>query len=220
MPSRGIKSIQELLRAPAPGFWCRKAGRRGELVRVEVQHELEQPATEEELAELRQIVGESFDSIKEFYSHWNGGRLFMEPGGSEYVLEFYSIGRLPSEREGLRSWMESAEENGWSREEVASILESVAIGQPPMSPDQLLVTPRGDSVGKVLQFDHETLRFEERAQSVEAFLRRLAIDPARLNYELGCMCRYEGDVQAIPYFYAPDIRQFKEPPPIPAWFES
>ncbi len=218
MQSRGIKGIQALLLAPAPGFWCRGAGRSGQLVRVEVQHELGPPATAEELAALREATGESFCSLESFYSRWNGACLFVEAGDSEYLLEVYSIGRIPLERDGMSSWMEMAEEHGWSREEVASVLDSVAIGQPPSSPDQLVVKPGGEHVGKVLQFDHETLRLDERAASVEAFLRRLAADPARLNYDLGCMCRYKGDIQAIPYFYAPDIRQFEEPPPIPDWF--
>jgi hypothetical protein len=218
MQSRGIKGIQALLQAPAPGFWCRGAGRRGELVRVEVQHELGPPATADELAALREIVADSFDSLKPFYSIWNGGRFFVEAGDSEYLLEVYSTERMPLEQDGISSWMEMAEENGWSREEVASFLEAVAIGQPPSSPDQLVVKPSGEHVGKVLQFDHETLTLEERGPSLEAILLRLAADPARLNYDLGCMCRYKGGMQAIPYFYAPDIRRFEEAPPIPDWF--
>lgn len=175
------------------------------------------PAGDDELAQLEAMAGESYNDLALIYSRWNGGTLFNESGHDEYLVEFYPIGRMESEHAGIVSWMESADEFGWTPEEIAEVLDVVVFGQPPASADQLVVRPTGDSAHKILQFDHETLCLEERSQSMEAFLRQLSTDPAKASYDLGCVARYHGNLQAIPYFYSADITKVKSAPPVPDW---
>lgn len=178
-------------------FVCYAAGPdSAERLEVPITHNVGTPASPEQLANLRRLLGKHASQVEALYRAHDGFQLYVQ--SPEYMgLFLYPIdGWEPATeqfKEELADWGRSLEE-AYDFERYG-----VAFGEPVFSGNLFFLHE-----GRVYYSDHDGGDDTPLASSFNGFLERIMDDPAKFLFDLGCYARYSDertDRQWIPEAY-------------------
>jgi hypothetical protein len=204
----GIKAIQHLLEAPAPGFRCFAAGdESGPRFVARIHHTLHEPTAAEDLSLIREVLGTHAEQLVAFYAQHDGCVLYGDTLSDAAGIELLPVGQWQDAREDMREMFEHLIEE--PDEDPDRIMTGVAFATVPGSGNYFVIPVEGPAAGRVFYADHDGWYEAAFADDFDAFVSRVAHDPVRLlSEDLGCYTRYsdgKSEAQWIPEVYDPDV---------------
>ncbi|MBN1515045.1 SMI1/KNR4 family protein [Candidatus Sumerlaeota bacterium] len=193
-----MNDFLEHVSSPNPAFHCYRAGEQPETLQytASVQNEIHPPASDADLQDLMNMLGEGCGQLKAFYCIHNGCRLYCHNGSSS--IELFRIEEWEAKNQEWISWIR------WIDDPAAREIQKfgIAFGEVCMSGNFFVWCK-----GKVYYSDAETGQFTQLANDFNGFLSLFAKDPAKLLSQLGCYTRFtdgETNNQWIPKVYLGD----------------
>lgn len=162
-------------------FSCYKSGDKKEKLDlvVEIHHEINEPATENDISFLKKIISDNNDRIVNFYKEANGLKLYCN--GDTSGIEIYPIDQL---RELNEEWKESFSD--FEEDELYDFQKNgVAFGTISQSGNYFVLLD-----GKVYYSDHDGGDDTILGEDFNEFLDKTVAEPADFLYEMGCYTRY------------------------------
>jgi hypothetical protein len=182
-----------------PRFECEPAGpTRDTRIEVEISHLFHPSAERSALTELRRLLSVPSPDVEALYAVHDGMDLYVQ--GSTVGLALYPISTW---RAATDSFRQDIELSGRVEDELYPFeREGIVVGAPPHSGNVFVLYQ-----GRMHYSDHDGGDDTPVAENFGAFLERLALDPPKLLYDLGCYARYsdgQSDRQWIPLRYLHD----------------
>jgi hypothetical protein len=182
-----------------PRFECEPAGPTQDTrIEVEISHLFRPSAERSALAELRRLLSVPSPDVEALYAVHDGMDLYVQ--GSTVGLALYPISTW---RAATDSFRQDIELSGRVEDELYPFeREGIVVGAPPHSGNVFMLYQ-----GRMHYSDHDGGDDTPVAENFGAFLGRLALDPPKLLYDLGCYARYsdgQSDRQWIPLRYLHD----------------
>lgn len=197
-----MENFLKLLDDPSPGFICEAAGRQAvkpPKFSVRIRHEMEGPATPEELAQLSALGAEA---LAPFYARHNGGLFFTGPSIHPQAISgfrLYPISEIENRTANMRSDVDAM---GIPEDAKFDFQKSgTAIGEICSSGNYFVIHE-----GIVFYSDHDGGDDTPAGPSFAQFLDGIAADPAQFLFKSGCYTRYSDGAtptQWIPETYLP-----------------
>jgi hypothetical protein len=182
-----------------PRFACEPAGpTQATRIEVDISHLLRPSAERSALTELRRLLSVPSPEVEALYAVHDGMDLYVQ--GSTVGLALYPISTW---RAATASFRQDVELSGRVEDDLYPFeREGIVVGAPPHSGNVLMLYQ-----GRMHYSDHDGGDDAPVAENFGAFLGRLALDPPKLLYDLGCYARYsdgQSDRQWIPLLYLHD----------------
>jgi hypothetical protein len=206
-----LKSFEAHLDDPAPAFHCFRCEDKKEKLElvVRLRHVIEEPATANDLSELRQKLGEEFPEALEFYSQHNGMMTYLHEPSEACGLIFYRIDQMDEMSEAVRERFDYLQDDPTLKQ----YLTGVAFGEIHASGNYFVFVTEGPHAGSIYYSDHDDVQGKPFAPSFPAFLKRIVKDPAQFLYDVGCYTRYsDGKTKSqwIPKKYLADAKALRK----------
>jgi hypothetical protein len=204
--------IEELARAPAPGFRCRAAGREsGGTFLARVGHILRLAASSNGLRLIRRRLGAFGEQVAAFYQQHNGFILYRDSLSDAAGVELLPVEEWDEATADMRDWFGHLADE--PEEDPDHIATGIAIATVPHSGNYFVMPVEGPTAGKVFYADHDGWYESAFAENFDDFLVQLTKDPVpMLNLDFGCYTRYSDgktSAQWIPEEYFPDVSKAK-----------
>lgn len=178
-----------------PNFRCFDCNDESETLNltVSVQNIKNEPASENQLNELRKLIEFQNEEITEFYSIMNGIKMYCQ--NNQPKIELFPIHKWKDENE---AWQYDYE--GMEPDELYDFQkEGIAFGEISQSGNYFVFYE-----GKVYYADHDEWEEIILGNSFYDFLNEIIRDPSRFMYDRGCYSRFEDgttNIQWIPKEY-------------------
>ena len=203
-----LQFIEELLKAPAPGFRCFAApGKEKSRFLARIHHVLAPPASGEATAKIRQLLGDHAPQVAAFYQRHNGAALYKDTLSRAAGIELLPVERWDEATEDMRDWFDHLAEE--PENDPDHIVTGIAIATVPHSGNYFVMPVEGPAAGQIFYADHDGWYEEAFAKDFDAFVARVTRDPVQLLAEdVGCYTRYSDgktDAQWIPEEYFTDV---------------
>jgi hypothetical protein len=99
------QTLEEFAKAPAPGFRCFAAGdKSGRLFLARVRHILNSPASSDEIAQIRRMLGRHANEVAAFYQRHDGFVLYRDTRSEAAGIELLPVERWEEATDGLCNW--------------------------------------------------------------------------------------------------------------------
>jgi hypothetical protein len=206
-PSPDTHPFVLLLAAPAPGFECRSVSDKQRKAVFQIQHDVREAPSSDQLTSARQLLGRSGNLLLEFYRFNDGADLYRGVGTDEVGVRFFPIDQWQGETTAMKQASASLPKGG--RPEVLD--RAIAFGEPPGSGHHFAIVTKGKGATSIILTNHETLAADEFAPDFNEFLKVICSDPVDLlTNQLGSYVRYrDGKTRQewIPVEYLPDAKR-------------
>jgi hypothetical protein len=187
-----------------PSFVCTNGGRSEKTKRTFVarlSHVLNAPASANDLALLRSMLGAHAAQVKDFYRTHDGFVLYKDSLSRAAGIEALPISQWQDAGEEMRQWFEHLDDES----DPDHIRTGVAFATAPQSGNYFVMPVEGPNAGKVFYADHDGWYESHFATDFNEFITRVMSNPAHLlSEELGCYARYSDGktpIQWIPESY-------------------
>lgn len=195
-----------LLAAPAPAFECQSVYDKQRKTVVQIQHDVREAPSSDQLSSARQLLGRSGKLLLDFYRFNDGADLYRGVGTDEVGVRLFPIDQWQGETTAMKQVFASLPKG--DRPEVLE--RAIAFGEPPGSGHHFAIVTKGKGAGSIIVTNHETLAADEFALDFNEFLKVICSDPVDLlTNQLGSYVRYrDGKTRQewIPVEYLPDAR--------------
>lgn len=174
----------------SPVFRCYACGDDSEELTLSARlaHTLEEPATADDLQQLRDWLGSHADQFIQLYSLHNGLTLYEDTVGDAEGVCLYPIEDWQDQTEDMKSQFE---EMGLEPDEQPTgVNNALAFAEIPHSGNYFTVKISGPDTGKIYYADHDDFDDEPFAESLADFVARIVADPPQFLYDVGCYTRY------------------------------
>jgi SMI1-KNR4 cell-wall len=187
-----------------PSFVCTNGGRSGNTKRIFVarlSHVLNAPASAQDLALLRSMLGALAAQFEELYAAHDGFVLYRDSLSDAAGIEALPIAQWSEAGDDMRQWFEHLDDES----DPDHIRTGVAFATAPQSGNYFVMPVEGPNAGKVFYADHDGWYESHFANNFGEFIARVTSNPAHLlSEELGCYARYSDgktSIQWIPESY-------------------
>lgn len=187
-----------------PTFICSNGGRSEKTKRTFVahlRHVLNAPASDEDLAVLRSMLGAHAAQFEQVYAEHDGFILCKDSLSDAAGIEALPIAQWSEAGDDMRQTFEHLDDES----DPDHIRTGVAFATAPQSGNYFVMPVEGPNAGKVFYADHDGWYEAHFAENFEEFITRVTSDPAHLvAEELGCYARYSDgktSIQWIPESY-------------------
>jgi len=187
-----------------PSFVCSNGGRSAATMRTFVarlRHVLNAPATAQDLALLKSVLGVHASQFEEIYAAHDGFVLYKDSLSDAAGIEALPIAQWREAGDEMRQWFENLDDES----DPDHIRSGVAFATAPQSGNYFVMPVEGPNAGKVFYANHDGWYESHFAIDFSEFIIRVTNNPVHLlSEELGCYARYSDGktpIQWIPECY-------------------
>lgn len=187
-----------------PSFVCTNGGRSAATQKsfiARLCHVLNAPASTQDLAILRSVLGAHASKFEEIYAAHDGFVLYKDLLSATAGVEALPISQWDEAGEVMRQFFEHLDDES----DPDYIRTGVAFATAPQSGNYFVMPVEGPNAGKIFYADHDGWYESHFASDFGEFIVRVTNNPAQvLSEELGCYARYSDgntSIQWIPESY-------------------
>lgn len=202
-PEAVLAPLLALLAHPSPAFVCRNADGRSPAAPIPLRHTAQSPATPEDVAAARKLVGKRAALHLELFSRHDGVRLYEEPVHGEPGVALCPIREWPALTQQCREALPPDEPMDGLRADDPF----VAIGQAESAGAFLVVMTRGALAGQVRVVQPADWSVSVLATNLAELVDALCDPVPLIQNSLGQSLRYSDGMRRGEYFpveYLPD----------------
>lgn len=205
-----ISALLEHTSKQEPVFRCFACMDKSEQLKhvAKLSHTLENPASQEEMDQLRKWLGQSAIEFEELYGQHNGVTLYEDSKGDATGFCMYPIDEWETYTSDMKEWYDDME---YEPDELpVGTVDALAFGEIPHSGNYFSVKLSGPDQGKIYYVDHDGGSDEPIANSLSELFAKIVSDPPQFLNELGCYTRYSDGTtktQWIPKEYSDESTQ-------------